>query len=110
MVATEDSKLFMYENTSLLWCCDLPHFAISVSRCFLKSLPGGVVTLSNNGAVQVSYMGTEPDLNANAGSMINDTTDPEAVHSELAEVEQTLQKILENKEGILQKCISSMIK
>ncbi|XP_073944203.1 Bardet-Biedl syndrome 9 isoform X3 [Choristoneura fumiferana] len=100
MVVSEDSKLFVYENTSLLWCCDLPHFAISVSRCFLKSLPGGVVTLSNNGVVQVSYLGTEPDLNANAGSMINDTTDPEAVHAELAEVEETLQKILENKEEI----------
>ncbi|XP_063377929.1 protein PTHB1 [Cydia fagiglandana] len=100
MVTSEDSKLFVYENTTLLWSCDLPHFAISISRCFLKLLPGGVVTLSNNGTIQVSYLGTEPDLNANAGSMINDVMDPEAVQAELDNVEETLQRILESKEEI----------
>lgn len=99
MVASEDSKLYIYEGTTLLWSCDLLHQAISISRCFLKYLPGGLATLSASGVVSVSYLGTEPDLNANAPSMVNDAADPEQVQTELEAVEEALQKVLAGKEG-----------
>ncbi|KAM3963566.1 Bardet-Biedl syndrome 9 [Aphomia sociella] len=98
MVASDDAKLYVYENTSLLWSCDLLHPAISISRCFLKSLPGGLVTLSSAGVVTVCYLGTEPDLNSNAGSIINEVVDPEQIQSELETVEDALQAIIENKD------------
>ncbi|XP_028176280.1 protein PTHB1 isoform X1 [Ostrinia furnacalis] len=97
MVASEDSKLYIYEGTMLLWCCDLLGTAISISRCFLKSLPGGLVTLSDKGVINVGYLGTEPDLNANAAPAMNDTLDPEQVQAELETVEEELQAILESK-------------
>ncbi|XP_026758108.2 protein PTHB1 isoform X2 [Galleria mellonella] len=98
MLASDDAKLYVYENTSLLWSCDLFNTAISISRCFLKSLPGGIVTLSNTGVVTVCYLGTEPDLNSNAAPMINEEVDPEQIQAELEKVEQALQAITENKE------------
>ncbi|KAI5636293.1 protein PTHB1 [Phthorimaea operculella] len=100
MVASEDSKLNIYESTTLLWSCDLLQTAISISRCFLKSLPGGVVTLSANSVVTVCYLGTEPDLNSNAGPMITDTTELEQVQKELEDVEESLTKLLDGDEGI----------
>ncbi|XP_059054383.1 protein PTHB1 isoform X2 [Achroia grisella] len=98
MVASDDAKLYVYENTSLLWSCDLLDVPISISRCFLKTLPGGIVTLSNTGVVTVCYLGTEPDLNSNAAPMINEEGDPEQIQSELETVEEALQAIVENKE------------
>ncbi|KAL0841922.1 hypothetical protein ABMA28_014154 [Loxostege sticticalis] len=97
MVASEDSKLYIYEGTMLLWCCDLLDTAISISRCFLKSLPGGLVSLSDKGIVTVGYLGTEPDLNANVAPAMNDAVDPEQVQAELETVEEDLQAILESK-------------
>ncbi|XP_049866625.1 protein PTHB1 isoform X2 [Pectinophora gossypiella] len=100
MISSEDSKLYIYEGTTLLWSCDLLYTAVSISRCFLKYLPGGIVTLSTKGVVTVSYLGTEPDLNSNAGPMINEVIDPEQIQSELGEVEEKLTKILDGEEGI----------
>ncbi|XP_059054386.1 uncharacterized protein LOC131848511 isoform X4 [Achroia grisella] len=103
MVASDDAKLYVYENTSLLWSCDLLDVPISISRCFLKTLPGGIVTLSNTGVVTVCYLGTEPDLNSNAAPMINEEGDPEQIQSELETVEEALQAIVENKEDFSEK-------
>ncbi|CAH0604573.1 unnamed protein product [Chrysodeixis includens] len=99
MVTSDESKLFIYEGTTLLWSCSLLSPAISISRCFLKSLPGGLVTLSSDGKVNVGYIGTEPDLNSNAPTMINDVTDPEQVQAELEVAEESLRNILNNNEG-----------
>lgn len=101
MVTSEDSKLFIYEGTTLLWSCSLLSPAISISRCFLKSLPGGLVTLSGRGIVSVGYLGTEPDLNSNAPPMINENNDPEQIQKDLKVVEESLRKILNNNEGKL---------
>lgn len=99
MVTSENSKLNIYEDTKLLWSCDLNHKAISISRCFLNALSGGIVTLSEDGTVIVSYLGTEPDLNSNA-SPITETIDPGEVQLQIDEVEKSLQKVLDAKEGI----------
>lgn len=99
MVSSDDSKLFVYEGTTLLWSCSLLTPAISISRCFLKSLPGGLVTLSSKGIVNVGYIGTEPDLNSNTPPIINEVNDPEEVQAELEVVEESLRKIL-NSEGV----------
>ncbi|XP_053625043.1 protein PTHB1 [Plodia interpunctella] len=97
MVSSEDSKLFVYEGTTLLWSCDLLHKAIAISRCFLRYLPGGLITLSADGVVTVNIMGTEPDLNVNAGSMMNEVIDPDVIQAELDDVEEQLERILGNK-------------
>ncbi|CAG9783621.1 unnamed protein product [Diatraea saccharalis] len=97
MVASDDAKLYIYEGTTLLWSCGLLDTAIFLSRCFLKSLPGGLLTLSAKGIISVSYIGTEPDLNSNAAPMINETLDPEQVQAELEAVEEELQSVLESK-------------
>lgn len=98
MVVSEDSKLNIYEGTSLLWSCDLIHKAISISRCYLSSLPGGIVTLSTDGIVNVCYIGTEPDLNAN-GCAMSDVADPNEIQAELDVVEESLKKVMEAKGG-----------
>ncbi|XP_047528167.1 protein PTHB1 [Vanessa atalanta] len=93
MVASDDSKLNIYEGTSLLWSCDLTHRPISIARCYLNALPGGIVTLSTNGIINVGFLGTEPDLNAN-GKPMNDFVDPDQIQDELDDVENSLQKVM----------------
>ncbi|XP_013186450.2 protein PTHB1 isoform X2 [Amyelois transitella] len=110
MVSSDDSKLFVYEGTTLLWSCDLLNRAISISRCFLKYLPGGLVTLSINGVVAINVLGTEPDLNANASSMMNETIDPEVIQAELDDVEDKLECILRNKGEDTGQSIDQLIK
>ncbi|XP_038215307.1 protein PTHB1 [Zerene cesonia] len=95
MVASEDSKLYIYEGTTLLWSCDLMHKTISLSRCFIKNLSGGLVTLSRNGIVHVSYLGTEPDLNSTVAPM-NMPAESEDIQAELQDIEEELDKMLEN--------------
>lgn len=57
------------------------------------------MTLSADGVVNVGYLGTEPDLNGNVTPMVNEVETPEQVLAELEDVEEQLQKILENREG-----------
>lgn len=99
MVASEDSKLYIYENTSLLWSCELLQTPVVIARCFLKGLPGGLVSLSTNGVATVSYVGTEPDLNNFSQAILNESTDDEMVQLELEEADKTLQKIIDNNPG-----------
>ncbi|GBP54570.1 Protein PTHB1 [Eumeta japonica] len=95
MVASEDSKLYIYENTLLLWSCDLNHIPIAINRCFLKGLPGGVVTLSTTGILSINFLGTEPDLSTNNVVMLNEPMDSEKIQEELSSVEESLKKILD---------------
>lgn len=104
MVSSDDSKLYIYEGTTLLWSCQLLNVPICLSRCFLKDFSGGIVTLAANGIVSISYVGTEPDLNPGAACMINDTSDPDSVQAELDEVENTLQKVMHNRDGTYMTC------
>lgn len=97
MVGSEDSKLFIYEGTTLLWSCDLLHVPINLSRCYLKGLPGGIVTLSNSGLVTVSYLGTLPDLHPVGYTIANDNVSVEETRVKLEAVESELQMILDRK-------------
>ncbi|XP_068630113.1 protein PTHB1 [Battus philenor] len=99
MVASDDSKLYIYEGITLLWACDLMINVVTLSRCFLNSLPGGIVTLATNGVLTVSYLGTEPDLNPSV-NLINEVVDPEQVQNELESIEDTLKKIMDDDKGI----------
>ncbi|KAL4714089.1 hypothetical protein ACJJTC_008443 [Scirpophaga incertulas] len=99
MVVSEDAKLYVYESTTLLWSCDLLENTIAITRCFIKSLPGGIVTLSSKGVVTISYLGTEPDLNCNTAPVMNDVVDPKQVQTELEAVEEELQRILDYNGG-----------
>ncbi|CAK1552174.1 unnamed protein product [Leptosia nina] len=100
MVVSEDSKLHVYEDTMLLWSCDLLHKTISISRCFIKNLSGGLVTLSNKGIVSVSYLGTEPDLNSTIVP-INADPGPRDIEEELKIVEEALDKFVEKADDSL---------
>ncbi|XP_013181956.1 PREDICTED: protein PTHB1 [Papilio xuthus] len=100
MVASDDSKLYVYEGTKLLWACDLMMKAVSLSRCFINSLPGGVVTLSLDGIISVNYLGTEPDLNPNV-NIVNEIVSPVEVQRELDSVDEALKLIIsDDKESV----------
>ncbi|CAH4032164.1 unnamed protein product [Pieris brassicae] len=99
MVVSDDAKLYVYEDTTLLWSCDLLNNTIAISRCFLKNLAGGIVTLSTNGIISVSYLGTEPDLNSTIVPMTA-ATEPEDILAEIEAVEEALEKIMGNEESL----------
>ncbi|CAG5012414.1 unnamed protein product [Parnassius apollo] len=99
MVVSDDSRLFVYEGTTLLWACDLMTKTLSISRCFLNSLPGGIVSLAPNGVLTVSYLGTEPDLNPTV-NLMNEPVDPEQIQAELETIEESLKQIAADDKGV----------
>lgn len=62
MVVSETSTLLIYQGTSLKWSANLPFLPISIERVFLKHIKGAIVSLSEEGRLACSYLGTQPSL------------------------------------------------
>jgi Bardet-Biedl syndrome 9 protein len=62
MVVSDTSTLYIYEQNTLLWSCQLTFMPAMVTRGFFPSLPGSLVFLTDYGEVKCCYLGTEPEL------------------------------------------------
>lgn len=85
MVVSETSTLLIYNNTTLKWSAQLSFLPISIARGFLLNVKGVIVTLSEDGTTQCSYLGTEPSLFV-APPLNNQDIDFEKANSELADL------------------------
>ncbi|XP_066595732.1 protein PTHB1 [Prorops nasuta] len=62
LVIADTSTLMIYEGTTLKWSAQLPFAPVAVTRAYFQNLDGAIVTLSDNGQLEVSYLGSEPSL------------------------------------------------
>lgn len=62
MVVSENSTLFIYQNTLLKWSAKLQLLPVCVKRVFLQGIQGSIVLLSEEGQLDCSYLGTNPIL------------------------------------------------
>ncbi|XP_073983161.1 Bardet-Biedl syndrome 9 isoform X2 [Rhodnius prolixus] len=62
LIVSDTNTLMVYENATLQWSAQLLITPIAVSRANFQGLYGCVVVLSDNGSLQVCYLGTEPTL------------------------------------------------
>ncbi|KAF1447480.1 Protein PTHB1, partial [Pygoscelis papua] len=62
LVGNHNKMLNVYQDVTLKWATQLPHVPVSVKVANLQNLKGVIVTLSDNGHLQCSYLGTDPSL------------------------------------------------
>ncbi|NXE78906.1 PTHB1 protein, partial [Cochlearius cochlearius] len=62
LVGNHSKMLNVYQDVTLKWATQLPHIPVAVKVANLQDLKGVIVTLSDNGHLQCSYLGTDPSL------------------------------------------------
>ncbi|XP_039771064.1 protein PTHB1 isoform X2 [Ornithorhynchus anatinus] len=62
LIGNHNNMLHVYEDVTLKWVTQLPHIPVAVKVGCLQGLKGVIVTLSDNGHLQCSYLGTDPSL------------------------------------------------
>ncbi|XP_027622663.1 protein PTHB1 isoform X2 [Tupaia chinensis] len=62
LIGNHSSMLHIYQDVTLKWATQLPHVPVAVRVGCLHDLKGVVVTLSDDGHLQCSYLGTDPSL------------------------------------------------
>ncbi|XP_009677988.2 protein PTHB1 isoform X2 [Struthio camelus] len=62
LIGNHSNMLYVYQDVTLKWATQLPHIPVSVKVAHLQDLRGVIVTLSDSGHLQCSYLGTDPSL------------------------------------------------
>lgn len=62
LIGNHDHMLHVYQDVTLKWATQLPHVPVAVRVGCLQDLKGVIVTLSDDGRLQCSYLGTDPSL------------------------------------------------
>ncbi|XP_076648785.1 protein PTHB1-like [Halictus rubicundus] len=62
IVVADTSTLMIYEGTKLKWSAQLPFAPVTIARAHLQHLQGAIVALSDDGRLEVCYLGAEPGL------------------------------------------------
>lgn len=98
LIVSETSTLLIYQMTTLKWSANLSFLPVSIERAFLQSVKGAVVTLSEEGHLSCSYLGTEPSLFV-APPLGNQQMDFEEAIADLEKYEE----IIRSKENLIAK-------
>lgn len=61
-VISDSGSILIYNLANLIWAAQLADVPVAIMRSNLDSLAGAIVTLSENGKIDVSYLGAEPQL------------------------------------------------
>ncbi|XP_051012021.1 protein PTHB1 isoform X3 [Acomys russatus] len=62
LIGNHGHMLHVYQDATLKWATQLPHVPVAVRVGSLHDLKGVIVTLSDDGHLQCSYLGTDPSL------------------------------------------------
>uniref|UniRef100_A0A8C5WR55 PTHB1 N-terminal domain-containing protein n=1 Tax=Laticauda laticaudata TaxID=8630 RepID=A0A8C5WR55_LATLA len=62
LIGNHNSILHVYQDVTLKWAAQLPHIPVAARLGKLLNLKGVIVTLSDSGYLQCSYLGTDPSL------------------------------------------------
>ncbi|NXL97251.1 PTHB1 protein, partial [Tyrannus savana] len=62
LIGNHNKMLNVYQDVTLKWATQLPHIPVSVKVANFQDLKGVIVTLTDDGHLQCSYLGTDPSL------------------------------------------------
>ncbi|XP_021564848.1 protein PTHB1 isoform X5 [Carlito syrichta] len=62
LIGNHNNMLHIYQDVTLKWATQLPHIPVAVRVGCLHDLKGVIITLSDDGHLQCSYLGTDPSL------------------------------------------------
>lgn len=59
-IISDNGTVLIYDKTTLTWAAQLTDIPVSIVRSNLSGLPGAICTLSENGKIDISYLGSDP--------------------------------------------------
>ncbi|GAB1608724.1 protein PTHB1 isoform X1 [Argonauta hians] len=62
LVSTHAASLLVYQDVELLWAAKMDHTPIHLCVGTFQGIKGLIVSLTDSGQLQVSYLGSDPDL------------------------------------------------
>ncbi|XP_050165315.1 protein PTHB1 isoform X2 [Myiozetetes cayanensis] len=62
LIGNHNKMLNVYQDVTLKWATQLPHIPVSVKVANFQDLKGVIITLTDDGHLQCSYLGTDPSL------------------------------------------------
>ncbi|KFW74466.1 Protein PTHB1, partial [Manacus vitellinus] len=62
LIGNHNKMLYVYQDVTLKWATQLPHIPVSVKVANFQDLKGVIVTLTDDGHLQCSYLGTDPSI------------------------------------------------
>lgn len=62
LLATHSQTLMIYQDISLKWAAKLSHVPVMIKVGTFQDLKGVIVTLSDTGRLECSYLGTDPSI------------------------------------------------
>lgn len=61
-VVSESGTILIYNTSQLIWAAQLSYIPIAICRTNVNGLPGAICTLCDNGKLDVSYLGSDPQM------------------------------------------------
>ncbi|KAF6085390.1 Bardet-Biedl syndrome 9 [Phyllostomus discolor] len=92
LIGNHHSLLHVFQDVTLKWATQLPHVPVAVRVGSLHDLKGVIVTLSDDGHLQCSYLGTDPSL-FQAPKVESRELNYDALDSELKELQRIIRDV-----------------
>jgi Bardet-Biedl syndrome 9 protein len=96
-IVSENGSLLIYNNCSLIWSAQFENIPICISRANVHNLPGAIITLGDEGLLNIGFLGTDPFLFKVPPLNLQDV-DFEKTQQELIELENEIQAGLDFEE------------
>uniref|UniRef100_A0A8C4WWA7 Uncharacterized protein n=1 Tax=Eptatretus burgeri TaxID=7764 RepID=A0A8C4WWA7_EPTBU len=108
LVGTHDKSLLVFCDDQLQWVARLSHVPISVCIGTFRDLRGIVVTISDEGHLQCSYLGTNPD-SFKAPRTENRDVNFAEMEAELKELHRVIKASTNTKDIVPKKCKDDLV-
>lgn len=59
-IVSDSGTILIYNRSNLIWAAQFTDVPISICRTNINGLPGAICTLSENGKLDISYLGSDP--------------------------------------------------
>lgn len=92
LIGNHNSLLHVYQDVTLKWASQLPHVPVAVRVGSLRDLKGVIVTLSEDGHLLCSYLGTDPAL-FQAPKVESRELNYDALDAELKELQKIIKDV-----------------
>eukprot|EP00062_Callorhinchus_milii_P015498 gi/632965802/ref/XP_007899072.1/ PREDICTED: protein PTHB1 [Callorhinchus milii] len=99
LIGNHNNMLLIYQDVTLKWAAQLSHISVAVRVANFQDLKCVVVTLSDSGHLQCSYLGTDPSL-FQAPKVESRELNYEEMDGELKELQRVIREAIKSQ-GIL---------
>jgi hypothetical protein len=94
-IASTNGTLLIYNNSTLIWCAEIMKDVTAIKRATISKLSGAIVALSEEGKIEICYLGSEPHV-FQVPPLKQNKLDYEKSIQELQEMEKEIEQNADN--------------